>query len=120
LKLQKIKNYSHKIMHNSKIEQLLEFLKEDPNDSFTLYALALEYEKSDTHQARFYYDKLLTEHPSYLATYYHAAKLYESIDRTTAKDIYLRGMEVARKALKQKAYNELQNALRLLEDEDED
>jgi len=107
-------------MTNSKIEQLLEFLKEDPKDSFTIYALALEYEKYDNTKAKEYYDLLLTEHPDYLATYYHAAKWYEKSDRERAKAIYRSGITLARKEGKNKAYNELQNALNLLQEEDFD
>jgi hypothetical protein len=105
-------------MHNSKIEQLLEFLGEDPNDSFTLYALALEYEKCDTAKAAAYYDQLLKDHPDYLATYYHAGKFYEKSDKESSKKIYAKGMALALKQGKTKAYSELQNALNLLLDEE--
>jgi hypothetical protein len=116
--LRKNKVYFNKIMHNSKIDQLLEFLKEDPNDSFTLYALALEYEKSDQQRAGEQYNLLLRDHPGYLATYYHAGKFYEKSDRDLAKKIFQDGMHLAQKLGKQKAYNELQSALNLLLDED--
>ncbi len=105
-------------MNHSKIEQLLEFLKEDPKDSFTLYALALEYEKEDSGKAKEFYDLLLKEHSGYLATYYHAAKWYEKSDRETAKKIYKEGMQLARELGKTKTYNELQNALNILLDDE--
>ncbi len=105
-------------MHNSKIEQLLEFLEEDPNDSFTLYALALEYEKCDAAKAAGYYDLLLKDHPDYLATYYHAGKFYEKTDKERAKKIYTMGKALALKHGKIKASSELQNALNLLLDEE--
>jgi hypothetical protein len=107
-------------MHNSKIDQLLEFLREDPNDSFTLYALALEYEKFDQQRAGEQYSLLLKEHPAYLATYYHAGKFYEKSDRDLAKKIYQDGLLLAQKLGKQKTYNELQSALNLLLDEEYD
>jgi hypothetical protein len=107
-------------MHNSKIEQLLEFLKEDPNDSFTLYVLALEYEKYDTAKSSAYYNLLLKDHPEYLATYYHAGKFYEKNDKENSKKIYTNGMALALKQGKTKAYNELQNALNLLLEEEYD
>lgn len=105
-------------MHTTKIDQLLEFLKEEPNDPFTLYALALEYEKSDLEKCKAYFDLLLDKHPDYLATYYHAGKFYESSDREQAKKIYRAGMLVAQKQSKTKTYNELQNALNMLLDEE--
>ena len=107
-------------MHNSKIEQLLEFLKEDPNDSFTLYVLALEYEKFDRVKASAYYEHLLKDHPEYLATYYHAGKFYEKSDKERSKKIYTSGMALALKQARTKTYNELQNALNLLLEEEYD
>lgn len=107
-------------MSNSKIGQLLEFLKEDPEDSFTLYALALEYEKYDDKKAKEQYDLLLKEHSDYLATYYQAGKWYEKLDKGISKEIYKRGMMVAHKQAKTKTYNELQNALNILQDEEYD
>jgi hypothetical protein len=118
--MQKNKDYSYKIMHNSKIDQLLEFLKEDPQDSFTLYALALEYEKFDKQKADFYYSILLKDHSEYLATYYHAGKFYEAGNKDTSKKVYKDGMALALKQGKTKAYQELQNALNLLLDEEYD
>ena len=61
---------------NSRLNQLLEFYKEDPKDPFTIYALAMEYLKLDVNESRKYYELLLTEHRHYVGTYYHAAKLY--------------------------------------------
>ena len=107
-------------MTNSKIEQLLEFLKEDPKDSFTLYALALEYEKYDDKKAKEYYDLLLKEYSDYLATYYQAGKWYEKSDKEFSKEIYKKGMAVAQKQGKTKTYSELQNALNVLLDEEDD
>ena len=103
----------------SKLEQLFDFLKEDPNDPFNLYAIALEYEKSDLHKAREFYDRLLAEHPGYTATYYMAGKLYESLkDKEKAEEIYRKGMSITRDIGKNKAYSELQNALNIMMDEE--
>ena len=107
-------------MHNPKIDQLLEFLKEDPTDSFTIYALALEYEKSDSSKAEEFYKLLLTKHPDYLATYYQAGKFYEKYDKDQSKKIYRDGMELAQQLKKMKAFNELQSALNILLDEEYD
>ncbi len=107
-------------MHNSKIEQLLEFLKEDPDDTFTRYALALEYDKQNDVRAEVYYAELLVDFPDYLATYYHAGKYYEKIDGEKAKAIYSKGISVALTQNNNKALQELRNALSLLEDEMED
>ncbi len=105
-------------MKQSRIEQLLEFLKEDTVDSFTIYGLALEYEKHDTAKAKLFYDLLLKDHSRYLATYYHAGKWYEKIEVEVSKSIYKKGMKLAKELGQQRTYNELQNALNLVEDED--
>ncbi len=105
-------------MLNSKIEQLLGFLKEDPTDTFTIYALALEYEKVDVVSAGAYYQRLLKEYPDYLATYYQAGKFYEKLDKEVSKEIYIKGMALAKKQIKTKTYNELQGALNMLLDEE--
>ena len=107
-------------MAQTKIEQLLEFLKEDPSDTFTIYGLALEYEKIDALNAKEFFQKLLNEYPDYLATYYQAGKFYEQFDKEFSKQLYKKGMAVALKSNKTKTYNELQSALNLLSDEEYD
>jgi len=105
-------------MQQGKIEQLLEFLKEDPNDSFLLYTLALEYVKIEDIKAGFYFDELLNKHPEYLATYYHAGNYFEISNKDKAIKIYQKGMEVASKQGKTKALNEIRAALNMLIDDD--
>lgn len=98
-------------MSSSRITTLLKFLKEDPNDAFTLYALATEYRKEDVGEARYYYEKLLSEHPRYVATYYHAASLYIELGNATlAEQAYKKGIEVAREQREALALRELQSA----------
>lgn len=100
-------------MNSNRIEQLFQFLKEDPGDPFILYAIATEYLKTDEQKTLGYYIKLLTEHENYTGTYYHAAKLYEKMgDYSKAEEIYKKGMEVCRKNNKTHALNELQRAYR--------
>ena len=104
----------------SRLEQLFEFLRQDPHDPFTMYALALEYTNSDVSQALVYFEKLLNEHPDYVATYYHAAKLYADLGRhTDAERVFKKGMTIATNARKPHAFNELQRAYRAFLDEDD-
>ncbi|HMG92453.1 MAG TPA: hypothetical protein VK589_20485, partial [Chryseolinea sp.] len=63
----------------SRIQQLEAFVKEDPHDPFNLYALALEYSKSDVRKAVESFNQLLNEHADYVPTYYHLGKLYVDI-----------------------------------------
>ena len=95
----------------SRLNQLEQFYQDDPNDPFNLYALALEYLSSNRSKSKIFFDKLLTEHPHYLATYYHAAKFYQDLDqRQRAIEIYEQGIALARNQANHKALRELQSA----------
>ena len=98
-------------MQTERIQQLKKFLESDPEDPFLLYALAMEYVKTDQQEARLYYQKLLNGHPDYVPTYYHAAALYASLNEAeNAEATYKKGIEMARKAGDAHALRELQNA----------
>ncbi len=106
---------------NQRLSQLLTFLQEDPNDPFTLYALATEYLKTDLRQARNYYEQLLTEHPGYVGTYYHAAKLYADLELPDkAVETFQKGLEVSLAAGNRHAHRELQAAYQQFLDEQEE
>jgi hypothetical protein len=65
-------------MLTDRIMLLEEYLKEDPDDAFILYALALEYIKASSHdKAGEYFVKLREKHPDYLPMYYHYGKFFE-------------------------------------------
>lgn len=98
-------------MNTERLTQLLKFLEEDPHDAFTLYAVATEYRVSDPDQALVYFEKLLTEHPHYVATYYHAAELYLDRDeRDRAEQVYRIGIQQATAQNEALLLRELQNA----------
>lgn len=95
----------------NRVEQLKKFLEEDPNDPFNLYALALEYQKTDRTLALRLFKQLTHEHPDYLATYYPMAKLYADLDdRGSACKAYEAGIEKSRQQQNMKALRELQAA----------
>jgi tetratricopeptide (TPR) repeat protein len=105
----------------SRLQQLLQFWQEDPNDPFTLYALATEFRSTDATQALFYYEKLLTDHPGYVGTYYHAAKLYAELGQPEkAEATFRKGLEISLQAGQRNAHRELQAAYREFQDERED
>lgn len=107
-------------MNSPRLNQLLEFLKEDPNDPFTLYAVATEYKGIDTATAQRYFEQLLSEHPDYLPTYYHVANLYLQLNKKDqAEAAYKNGIHLAKKQNNALALRELQNAYNefLFEDE---
>ena len=97
---------------NDRIEKLKEFLKENPNDSFVMHALGLEYVKlGDDAQAMSFFQKVLENDPAYVGTYYHLGKLYERASMfQEAAQLYQTGMLTAEGAKDRKAYNELQAA----------
>lgn len=83
-----------------RIEQLLDFLEKEPNDTFLLYAAATEYLKTDTQKALTYYENLLQNHSDYIPTYYHAAELYTNLENyEKANQTYLKGIEVCELAI---------------------
>ena len=98
-------------MSQTRIEQLLAFLEEEPNEPFNIYALALEYTKTAPSKARSYFEQLLNKHSNYVATYYHAGKLYEELEmEDQAEEVYKKGIEVATEQNEALALRELKNA----------
>jgi tetratricopeptide (TPR) repeat protein len=109
-------------MQSSRLEKLLEFLKNEPNDEFLQYALATEYLRlNETDKALQYYESLVKNHPDYVGTYYHLGKLYEALNRTLdAISIYEKGMEAAKNKRDNHAFAELQAVYREVTGWDED
>ena len=96
----------------TRLQQLLAFHADDPTDAFTIYALATEYRAQEPERAWEFYNKLLTEHPDYVGTYYHAGKLLEQFGKKDdAEKVYRTGLKVARTAGQQHAASELLQAL---------
>jgi tetratricopeptide (TPR) repeat protein len=96
----------------SRLEILEQYYKEDPNDPFNIYALALELQKNDAGQTLYYFDLLLSQHPSYIPVYYHAGKLYQELgEKNKAIDIFESGIRQAQIVGDMKALRELRSAL---------
>ncbi|RYF88778.1 MAG: hypothetical protein EOO03_07610 [Chitinophagaceae bacterium] len=102
----------------SRIETLLQYLQMTPDDSFLQHALALEYIKlGKDGDARGLFDAILKREPGYVGSYYHLGKLLErATDYSTAEATYRKGMEEAKKAGDNHAYNELRGALEEIEE----
>jgi len=96
----------------ARIDQIVEMLKTDPEDSFLLFALAKEYEKSGQEKmALTTYNKLLKTDPDYLGLYYHLGKLYESLDqKEDALSTYDLGIALGTKLKDLHALSELKSA----------
>jgi Tfp pilus assembly protein PilF len=106
---------------NARITQLKEFLKEEPEDSFLIYALSLEYVKENDVELAI--QTLLDLHQKdedYLAVYYQLGKLYQSINEIENATMYFeKGMEVAKKVGNLKTFAELKEAKNVMLDIDE-
>ena len=108
-------------MNNARIQQLLQFVQEEPNEPFNVYALAMEYLNHDQGQAVHYFEKLLTEHPGYLPTYYHAAALYTNLgDRPKVEMLYDLGLQLAREQGNEKTFQELRRAQQAFHDDEDE
>lgn len=104
-------------MTSNRLNRLLSFLKESPDDSFILFAIAKEHEKlEDVASALEYYEKLVAIDPDYVGTYYHLGKLHEAEEETEkALDVYQKGIDIAKKIKDQHALSELMGAKMNLE-----
>lgn len=100
-------------MAADRLQALLQYYEEDPDDAFTRFALALEYEKKgDVARAIELLEGLRHDDPSYIGTYYHLAALYRregSLDE--AERIYREGIVIADHAKDVHAAAELRSAL---------
>ena len=99
-------------MNLDRIEQLKRFLAQTPDDSFLLYALALEYVNVGEYKlAEGLFQTLLAKYPDYIATYYQYGKLLEQMDRPhLARDRYLAGISVAERQNDSHSLRELREA----------
>ncbi len=96
-----------------RISKLKEFLLQNPDDNFLQHALALEYVKlGNDSEAQKLFETILHRDPSYIGSYYHFAKLLERNGcKKPAANWYKKGMDIAKAANDQHAYNELKAAL---------
>ena len=83
--------------HKTRLENLLDYYQEDPEDTFTIYAIALEYlNASDYANSEKFFADLIRQHKNYLPAYYHFGKMYEKADnRAKAGETYLMGIRLA-------------------------
>ncbi|MFI5201513.1 MAG: tetratricopeptide repeat protein [Candidatus Kapaibacterium sp.] len=105
----------------ARLEKLQALLELDPADSFTRYAIGLEFAKAGKFdEAIRTLEELREQDPTYVPTYYMLAGYYrKSGDNESAKLIYEEGIVQARTGNDRHAMSELQAALDELEDETE-
>lgn len=96
-----------------RLAALQDFLRDDPDDPFTRFALAQEYAKrGNTAEALRFYEALVRDRPDYVGTYYHLGGLYRTLGRDEdARATFQAGIAVATEAGDTHARAELQSAL---------
>jgi Tfp pilus assembly protein PilF len=100
-------------MTAQRLAMLLQFYEQEPDDAFTLFALATEYLKQgDTDRALAFFERLVAADPAYVGTYYHLGKLYQRLGcPDDAERTYRQGIDVAQQQRDFHARAELQQAL---------
>jgi hypothetical protein len=97
-------------MNTDRLEQLKQYLIEEPDDPFNIYCLANEYKNHNHEKALEYYNELLNNHSKYLPTYYHSAELYITLNELNkAEKIIKNGILLATEQADQLALRELKN-----------
>jgi tetratricopeptide (TPR) repeat protein len=105
--------------NRDKIKQLAQNVRNNPSDSFSKFALALELLKNNQpHKALALFESIYTLDPEYLGVYYHLGKLYQLMNRfQDAKTCFKEGIVVAEHRNEERTLSELKEALTLLEEE---
>jgi len=97
-------------------EFLEQALRQDPDNTFARYGLAMELAKTGPAAAWTHFEHLLTYHPEYSATYYQAGmSLLRQGRHDDARKVLAAGVEVTGRQGKQHAREELLAALDDLE-----
>ena len=100
----------------NRIEILKSFLDQDPKDSFSRYALALEYVKAgQPEDARREFETVRDNDGGYVATYFQLGQLYRTLGlKHDAEKTFRTGITAAAKAGDEHTKNELEGALEML------
>ncbi len=103
---------------SSRLRTLAKNIKQDPEDSFSKFALALEFIKLDKYEkARILFESIRNNDPKYVGVYYHLGKTYELLGMNRQAVItYKEGIEIAlANNAKERTVSELEEALSELE-----
>ena len=105
-------------MISLRLQQIQDMLKNEPNDSFLNYALALELAKENNiPKAIEIIEEILKRDPDYLGAYYQLGKYYELLQQSDkAIATYQKGIEIAKQQKNSKTLGELNEALLMLEE----
>lgn len=95
---------------SDRLLQLQDFLKDQPDDAFILFAIAKEYEGlNKLTKAEEGYLYLKSVDPNYVGLYYHLGQLQEELEKPDdAMATYVAGIAVAKEIKDHHALSELQ------------
>jgi len=98
---------------SDRLNSLLKLLKQDPDDSFLSYGIALEHiSKSNYEEAKRYLSSIIKKDADYVPAYMQLAQVYENLNLIDkAKNIYKEGIEIARKNNDSHAAEEMEDFL---------
>jgi Tfp pilus assembly protein PilF len=102
---------------SERLTSLFELYKKDPNDSFVVYGIALEYiSKGNYDEAEKYLSEIIAKDSDYLPAYMQLAQVKENLNKIEeAKDIYKKGIEIAKKNNELRTASEMEEFLNELE-----
>ncbi|MEP1033205.1 tetratricopeptide repeat protein [Ekhidna sp.] len=97
-------------MNNERIKLLEEYISEEPSNPFNKYALAMEFYESQPEKSLDILKLLLTEHPTYLPSYFKAAHLlWDNECWDDADSVFRKGIDLAAELEDKKALHELKS-----------
>jgi tetratricopeptide (TPR) repeat protein len=107
-------------MSSSRLDVLMKFLEEDPTDSFTRYAIALEYASMHhLSEAIMKMEELITLDPNYVPAYQQLGGFLKQTGNTgEALKIFERGIQQAALMGDKHALDEMQEAIDELDESD--
>jgi tetratricopeptide (TPR) repeat protein len=108
-------------MSNDRIVLIKQMLDKNPEDSFLRYAVALEFKKNgDVEKSINYLEELIKKDPNYLASYYQLGKIFEEEGQAHKAIVFYRqGKLIAAKVNDRKTLGELDEALMILDADEE-
>lgn len=103
-------------MNQERLNQIMQMLEKNPDDSFLNYAAALEFKKNQKIDSAIdLLERLIAHDANYLAAYYQLGKMYELVsENEKAKNTFLKGKEMAIKQNDLKTSAEIEEAMKSL------
>ena len=100
-----------------RLRQLQAMLQREPDDTFLLYGIALEYKKANQPAAAIeHLNRVIELDSGYCYAYHQRGLIYESMgEAASARQSYLEGIEAAKRKGDDHARGEIEAALSMIE-----